>query len=486
MDPTQEHVRQTRRGFLTSAASGLGLLGLASLLQEEGALAAPDEGGLRRSAIEDPLTLRPPHFAPRAKSCIFLFLAGGTSQIELFDPKPELVRMSGQALPESFTKDVRFSFIKPGQSVLMGSRHAFRRYGQCGMEISELLPHVGSCADDIALIRSMHTGAFDHAPAEVEMSTGIDVPGRPSAGAWLTYGLGTESKNLPGYVVLLVGRGPTARAMAWGSGFLPSVHSGVVFRNQGEPVLNLESPPGVTPEVQRGELDALGKLNRLRYGQVRDPEIAARIAAYELAFRMQAAAPDLIDLSRESKQTLDAYGVGRPGEGGSFSTNCLLARRLVERGVRCVSIFHRNWDHHKDLDRDLAARCADVDRPIGALLKDLKQRGLLDSTLVVWGTEFGRTPLTENAQPGPGAGRDHHPFAFSMWMAGGGVKGGQVIGATDELSWKAVEDPVHIHDFHATLLHLFGIDHRKLTYRFKGHDFRLTDVAGKVVTRLLA
>lgn len=470
------HVRRTRRSFLTSAASGLGAAATAALLQQDGVLAAS----------ADALAPKASHFAPKARRCIFIFLAGGTSQIELFDPKPKLNAMSGQKLPESMTKGARFSFLNLQKSVLMGSRFGYKKYGRCGMEMSELLPHVGSCADDICLVRSMHHHAFDHAPGEVEMSTGVDIPGRPSMGAWLTYGLGSESRNLPGYVVLLEGRGPVARSMSWGSSFLPTMCGGVLFRNKGEPVLNLENPPGLSNALQRGDLDAVRQLNELRYQQTREPEIASRIAAYELAYRMQSAAPELIDLKSETKATRTAYGVDRGGESGVFATNCLLARRLAERGVRFVSVFQRRWDQHKDLDKELTNGCRAVDQPIGALLKDLKQRGMLDDTLVVWGTEFGRTPLTENAQPGPGAGRDHHPNAFSVWLAGGGVKGGTVYGETDDLSWQVAKDPVHVNDFHATLLHLFGLDHLKLTYRFKGLDYRLTDVAGKVVTKLLA
>ncbi len=482
MDAIEQHILQTRRRFLTSAASGAGVAALASLLRDDGLLGAEGSAG----GIIDPLRPRPSHFPGKAKSCIFIFLAGGTSHLDLYDPKPKLKELDGQPIPESFTKGVRFSFIKLNQSLLMGSRFNFRKFGQCGTEMCELLPHIGSCADDIALIRSMHHAAFDHAPGELEMITGKDSPGRPSFGAWLTYGLGSESQNLPGYVALINHRGPVARAMAWGNGYLPSVHQGVVFRNQGEPILNLQTPDDIPPELHRAQLDAMRELNRLKSLQVHDPEIEARIAAYELAYRMQTAAPELIDLASETKPTLEAYGVERGGQQGIFSRNCLLARRLVERGVRVVSLFQRTWDQHKDLEGGLRAQCAEVDQPIGALLKDLKQRGLLDSTLVVWGTEFGRTAITENAKPGPAAGRDHHPHAFSMWMAGGGIKGGQLIGQSDDLGWAVAEGGVHTHDFHATLLHLFGFDHKKLTYRHRGIDVRLTDVAGNVVEKLLA
>lgn len=488
MDFFSDRVDRTRRAFLTSAASGLGAIALSSLLREEGLLAGDaNVGGKPVPAIAaDPLRPRSPHFAAQARACIFIFLAGGTSHLELFDPKPELTRLDGQKIPESFLKGVRFSFLKPTESLLMGSRFKFRRYGQCGMELSELLPHVGSCADDLCLIRSLHHQAFDHAPGELEMCTGKDLPGRPSVGAWLSYGLGSESQNLPGYVVLMNHRGPVARQMAWGSGFLPTVHQGVMLRNQGEPILNLQTPGEISALAHRSQLDAVQRLNRIRQQQNHDPEVAARIAAYELAFRMQTAAPELIDLSPETKDSLNAYGVERGGQSGTFARNCLLARRLVERGVRFVSIFQRVWDQHKGLEGDLRRQCAEIDQPIGALLKDLKQRGLLDSTVVVCGTEFGRTPLTENAKPGPEAGRDHHPHGFSMWLAGGGVKGGQVIGATDELGWNAVEDRMHTNDFHATLLHLFGFDHKRLSYRFKGLDFRLTDVAGNVAPKVFS
>jgi hypothetical protein len=467
----------SRRSFLTTAASGLGAAALGSLLAGDGVL-----GDERASGFLAP---RPPHFSAKAKACIYIFLAGGTSHIDLFDPKPKLTELSGQAIPESFTKGLKFAFTDPAKSYLMASKFPFRRYGQCGLELSELLPHVGSCADDLGLVRSMHHNVFAHAQAELESLTGKDLTGRPSAGAWVVYGLGSETQNLPAYVVLMTGRSPTARSLAWGNGFLPSHYQGVPLRNQGEPILNLANPEGVAAEMRREQLEAIAKLNRQKYEQTRDPEILSKIASYELAFRMQSTAPELIDLAGESAKTLEAYGVNRGGDDGDFGRNCLLARRMVERGVRFVSLFHRKWDQHKNLNEDYPNLCREIDQPIGALLKDLKARGLLDSTLVVWGTEFGRTALTENSKPGPGVGRDHHPFAFSQWLAGGGVRGGTVVGKTDELGWNPVEDPVHVNDFHATLLHLFGLDHLKLTYRFKGLDFRLTDQAGKVVQKLL-
>jgi hypothetical protein len=487
---------QSRRDFLTSSASGIGLVALASLLRDEGLLAAPADPA-------NPLTPRAPHFAPKATACICIYLEGAPSQIDLFDEKPKLNELHGQALPESFTKNVRFAFIQKETARILGCPRKFTPRGDCGMELSDLLPHLGECVDDIALIRSMHTEQFNHHPGQLMMNCGSAMFGRPSTGAWLTYGLGSESNNLPGYVVLSAGRGTSGGTSNWSSGFLPTTYQGVLFRNTGEPVLDLNNPPGLTADMQRRTIEALSELNGLRDAQVRDPEIHSRVAAYELAFRMQSAAPELIDLSGETRATLDAYGVNRedPPDGGrggvgagggtgvfrQFATNCLMARRLVERGVRFVNVYHASWDHHSDLDKELTFNCRMADQPIAALLRDLKQRGLLDTTLVIWASEFGRTPLGEN-RPGFAKvnGRDHHPFAFSLWMAGGGIKGGQVIGKTDELGWNVVEEPVHVNDFHATILQLFGFDHLKLTYRFQGRDFRLTDVGGNVVRRLIA
>jgi hypothetical protein len=490
MHPVHESFLRSRRHFLTTSAGGLGLVALASLLRDDGLLAA--------DAVANPLAPRQPHFPARAKACICIYLEGAPSQLDLFDPKPKLNDLDGQKLPESMTKNVRFAFIQKEGAVLMGSPRRFKKYGQCGMDFSDFLPHLASCADDIALVRSMHTEAFNHHPGQLMMNTGVPMFGRPSMGSWLTYGLGSASQSLPGYVVLNAGRGTSGGASNWSSGFLPSTYQGVLFRNQGDPVLNLGNPAGLTDAMQRRTVEALGELNRQRAAQLGDPEINSRIAAYELAFRMQSAAPELIDLSGETKQTLEMYGVGRPdrgksGRGGgsgvynAFAVNCLLARRLVERGVRFVNLYHASWDHHSDLDRELAFNCGMADQPIAALLRDLKARGLLDSTLVIWASEFGRTPLGEN-RPGFAAvtGRDHHPFAYTIWMAGGGVRGGQILGRTDDIGWNVVEDPVHVNDFHATVLHLFGLNHLKLTYRFQGRDFRLTDVAGKVVEKLLA
>jgi hypothetical protein len=471
--------RLSRRQFFTSATSGLGLAALASLLQRDHLLAdslpsPPLEKGGLGGVPDDPQQPREPHFTPRVRNCIFIYLLGGTSQIELFDPKPELKKLDGQRIPDSFRQGIRLGQTN-WNAPLMASRFGYRRYGECGMEMSEMLPHLGACADDLCLIRSLHHEAFDHAPAEIALSTGKDLPGRPSMGSWLLYGLGSESQNLPGYVVLLNGRAPKARSLLWGSGFFPSNYQGVLFRSQGTPILNLRTPPDTAPALHRAQLDAVNRLNRLQAERTQDPRLAAQIAAYELAFRMQTAAPELIDLSREPLPVLNRYG------DGGFARSLLLARRLVERGVRFVTVTHHEWDHHDKIADSLPNACREVDRPIATLLHDLKQRGMLDSTLVVWGTEFGRTAISQGS-----GGRDHHPHGFSMWLAGGGVKGGQVIGGTDELSWRAVEDPVHLHDFHATLLHLFGLDHRRLTYRHQGLDVRLTDVAGKVVEKVLS
>ena len=416
-----------------------------------------------------------------------------------FEPKPKLNELNGKPLPESMTKNVRFAFIKKESAVLLGSNRKFSKHGQCGMEFSDLLPNIASCADDILMVRSMHTDQFNHHPAQLSLLAGRPFFGLPTMGSWLTYGLGSESQDLPGYVVLSAGRGTSGGASLWSSGFLPSMYAGVLFRNQGDPVLNLANPAGLPRELQREALDVASAMNASRLAEMNDPEIASRIAAYELAFRMQSAAPELIDLSGETKETLDAYGVDREDpeikadRGGGkgtykqFATNCLLARRLVERGVRFVSLFHASWDHHSNLDVELGHNCGMADQPVAALLKDLKQRGLLDETLVIFAGEFGRTPLGENRMGYKDvSGRDHHPFAFSLWMAGGGVKGGLTYGATDEIGWSVIDKPVHINDFHATILKLFGFDHLKLTVRNQGLDARLTGVAGSVIDEWIA
>jgi len=485
MSPFQQHIDRVRRDFLTTSASGLGLAAIASMLNA-------DEG-------TNPLASKMPHFAPKAKNCIFLLQAGAPSQLDLFDPKPKLNELHGKPLPAEMLEKVRFAFIKKESAVLLGSGRKWSKHGECGMDFSDFLPNIATCADDILMIRSMFSEQFNHHPGQLLLSCGRGVFGLPTVGSWLTYGLGTESQNLPGYVVLTSGRGTSGGTSLWSSGFLPSHYAGVVFRNEGEPILNLTNPSGLPPELQRSGLDAIRSLNESRYSEVHDPEIASRIASYELAFRMQSSAPELIDLKGESASTLADYGVERAqhpqatGRGNvanahlSFARNCLLARRMVERGVRFVNIIYEAWDQHSDLDQDLRYNSWVVDQPIAALLKDLKQRGLLDSTLVVWGSEFGRTPLGENRNGREAnTGRDHHPFAFTLWMAGGGIQGGQIYGETDELGWGITQDPVHINDLHATMLHLFGLDHLKLTHRNQGRDFRLTDVGGKVMKQWLA
>ena len=494
MNPIENHLLRTRRDFLATSASGIGGVALASLLAEEGLLADSDKAG-----FGDPMTPRKPHFDAKAKACIFIFMAGAPSQVDLFDPKPKLNEMAGQSLPKSVLDKARFAFIKPATATLMGTKRTFRKYGQSGMEFSDLVPHLGSVADDILMVRSMHSEEFNHHPGQLQMQCGVSRFGMPTMGSWITYGLGSHSRNLPGYVVLNAGRGSSGGATLWQSGFLPSNYAGVLFRTQGEPVLNLDNPKGLPPLLQQKGLAALNRINRGRYEQIHDPEITARIAAYELAGRMQVSAPELSDLSKESPATMEAYGLNRPepkGIGGrgksgetykDFARNCLLARRMVERGVRFINVIHASWDHHSNLDPELQYNAGAVDQPIAALIKDLKQRGLLDSTMVVWGSEFGRTPLGENRGGRKmNTGRDHHPFSFSMLMAGGGIKGGQVYGKTDEIGWGIDENPVHPNDLHATMLHLFGINHERLTYRFQGRDFRLTDVAGKVIKDWIA
>ncbi|MCB1203622.1 MAG: DUF1501 domain-containing protein [Verrucomicrobiae bacterium] len=476
---------RSRREFFTSGASGLGTLALASLLRDDGLLAAESQTGFKA-----------PHFAPKAKNCIYFFMEGGPSQMDLFDPKPKLQELDGQPLPPSVLEKAQFAFIQKDEARLMGSPRTFRKYGQCGMDLSDLLPHLSTCVDDIAFVRSMYCDQFNHLPGQLLMLTGSPLRGWPTLGSWLNYGLGSDSRDLPGYVVLTtLGRGLPGGAASWSSGFLPSNYGGSLFRSQGSPVLNLDTPGSIPPDMQLRSIEAINDLNRIRQQRSGHEEITARIRNYELAFRMQSAAPELIDLSQESKETLEAYGLNRSerdysdknGFQSSFARNCLLARRLVERGTRFVTLFLSTWDQHSNLDKELATNTLISDQPVAALLKDLKERGLLDETLVVWGGEFGRTPLGEN-RPGfkTVTGRDHHPHSFSLWMAGGGIKGGQVIGKTDEVGWGVAEDPIHVHDLHATILHLFGFNHEHLTYRFQGRDFRITDVHGTVVKKLFS
>jgi hypothetical protein len=462
----------TRRWFLRDCRVGLGTLALLDLIGK-GAPAGP--------ALADPLAPRQPQYAPKAKRVIYLFMAGAPSQPELLDYKPELARRDGTLPPADLLQGYRAAFINPN-SKLLGPKFKFARHGKSGAELSELLPHLAAVVDDVAIVKSMVTDAFNHAPGQILMNTGSQQFGRPSMGAWVTYGLGSESRDLPGFVVLQSGKkGPSGGNSNWGSGFLPTAYQGVPFRSAGDPVLYLSNPRGVDDRTQRDSLDAVNRLNRLHLDAVGDPEIATRINSFEMAYRMQARAPELMDLSGETKATLQMYGA-EPGK-PSFANNCLLARRLVERGVRFVELFHESWDQHGNLKADLKKNCHDTDRASAALVKDLKQRGLLKDTIVLWGGEFGRTPMV---QGGGDDGRDHHPNAFTMWMAGGGFRPGLTLGKTDDFGFNAVEDRVHVHDLHATILHLLGFDHTKLTYRFQGRDFRLTDVHGEVVKKLLA
>jgi hypothetical protein len=469
----------TRRWFFQQC--GVGLAGLALAHRAAGVDAAASPGP---AAPTNPLRPRPPHFAARAKRVIYLFQAGAPSQIDLFDHKPTLTKYNGQPVPQDVVKDQIYAFIKP-DAALFASTFQFRRHGQSGAEISEAFPQLASVADELCIIRSMNTHAFNHAPAQILMNTGSSLFGRPSLGAWATYGLGSESQELPGFVVLSSAGGTSGGASNWGCGFLPTVFQGVPFRRTGDPILSLSNPPGVTPAQQRQTLDLLKELNSGHLATTGDPEIATRIASFEMAFRMQTSGPELMDLSRESRETLALYGA-EPGKPG-YAMNCLLARRLVERGVRFVQLFHEAWDHHSEVHRGVQDQAAATDRANAALIQDLKQRGLLDDTLVIWGGEFGRTPMVQqDPNGGYNQGRDHHPQAFTMWLAGGGVKRGLTLGETDELGFHVVRDRVHVHDLHATILHLLGFDHTRLTFRFQGRDFRLTDVHGEVVKAMLA
>ncbi len=462
----------TRRWFFQQCAVGLGAVALNALLQQDG-LAATVAG-------LDPMAPKKPHHAPKAKRIIHLFMGGGPSHLELFDNKPELAKWNGKLPPAELLKGYRSAFINPNSS-LLGPKFKFAKHGQSGAEVSEILPYFSEIVDDCCIVKSMVSDAFNHAPAQLFMSTGSQIAGRPSFGAWSTYGLGSETKDLPGFVVLQSGaKGPSGGFGNWGSGFLPTVHAGVPFRSSGDAVMYLANPKGVDPELQKDTLDTINRLNRRRLDVIGDPEIATRVASYEMAYRMQTSAPELMDLSKESKETLEMYGA-EPGK-SSYANNCLLARRLIERGVRFVELFHESWDQHGGLVSGLQKNCKDTDKASAALVKDLKQRGLLKDTLVLWGGEFGRTPMVQ----GGNDGRDHHPNAFTMWMAGGGVKPGLTLGESDEFGFNAVRDKVHVHDLHATLLHLLGFNHEKLTYRFQGRDFRLTDVSGEVVEKMIA
>ena len=463
-----------RRAFFQRSGLGIGALALSSLLGES------------FGATVNPLAAKRPHFAPKAKRVIYLHMIGAPSQLDLYDAKPELMKRDGEKCPDSLLKGKRFAFIG-GEMKLSGSRFKFDQHGKSGQQLSELLPGLAGVADDIAVIRSMQTEEINHAPAQMFLHTGFGRGGRPGFGSWLTYGLGSENADLPAYVVMLSGPAGGAGTSMWSSGFLPSVHQGIQFRSQGDAVLFLSNPEGHSAQSRRRVLDAVNALNQAQLADVGDPEIATRIGQYEMAFRMQTSVPELMDISKESPATLEKYGA-KPGA-ASFANNCVLARRLIERGVRVVELYDSDWDHHANLANSLPRKCKDVDRPMSALIADLKERGMLDDTLVIWAGEFGRTPLAqgiggdgEKTKPG----RDHHKDAFTVWLAGGGVKGGVSHGSTDEFGFNVSADPVHVHDLNATVLHLLGLDHEKLTFKYQGREFRLTDVHGKIVKPVLA
>ena len=451
-----------RRAFLRHTSAGIGSVALASLLAE---------------TAQSQLL----HHAPRAKRVIFLHMVGAPSHLDLFDYKRQLQQLDGQLCPPSLLEGARFAFLR-GHPRLLGTRYRFHRHGESGLEMSELLPHLSAVADEIAVIKTMRTEHFNHAPAQLFLHTGFGRFGRPTMGSWVNYGLGSENRDLPGFVVLITGLVGGAGNSMWGSGFLPTLHQGIEFRSQGDPVLFLSNPAGVSRSDRHQVVESINRLNAIQLEELGDPEIETRIRQYELAYRMQSSVPELMDISREPEHIQAMYGT-RPGQ-VSFANNCLLARRLVERGVRFVQLCDQGWDHHGSVFESLPKKCKQVDQPIAALIQDLKQRGLLDETLVVWGTEFGRTPLLQSDRSRPG--RDHHKEAYSVWMAGGGIKGGATFGETDPLGYFPADNPVDVHDWHATILHLLGVDHEQLTYKYQGRQFRLTDVSGNVLSPLLA
>ena len=461
--------QQTRRQLFANCGVGVGKIALASLLAEQ--VTPADE-----SAPVSPTAPRPPHFPAKVKRVIYLFQAGAPSQLELFDNKPKLREFEGKPIPESVRKGQRYAFIQPDAAVL-GPRFKFARHGQSGAELSEMLPHIASVVDDIAIVKSVHTDLFNHAPAQLFVNTGSGIPGRPAMGSWLSYGIGSEANDLPSFVVLKSAGNLSGGASMWSSGFLPGVHQGVPFRSSGDPILHVANPPGIDMQAQRDSIDVIRRLNSRQLEVVGDPDIATRINAYEMAYRMQSRAPELMDLSDETPETLKLYGA-KPGDNkASFANCCLLARRLAERGVRFVQLYHAGWDHHSNVEGGVRGQARQTDQASAALIKDLKQRGLLEDTLVVWGGEFGRTPMVESsAALGRSKGRDHHPQAFTMWFAGGGIRPGITLGQTDELGFNIVENPVHVHDIQATILHLLGLDHERLSFKFRGLDFRLTGV----------
>ncbi|MCA9146682.1 MAG: DUF1501 domain-containing protein [Planctomycetales bacterium] len=485
MDPRIEHrLLQTRRHFLGRATTGIGAAALSSLLSDVAPAASPPGNDLG--------VLGKPHFAPKAKRVIYLFMSGAPSQLVMYDYKPKMDDLFDTDLPESVRMGQRLTTMTSGQTrfPIAPSMFKFAQHGQNGTWMSELLPHTATIADDIAVIKTVHTEAINHDPAITYIQTGAQIPGRPSMGAWLSYGLGSMNQDLPSFVVLTSSWSAKRDAQAlyerlWGAGFLPSRHAGVALRSVGDPVLYLSNPDGVSADIRRKMLDGVAALNQQQFDSIHDPEIAARIAQYEMAYRMQTSVPELSDISGESEQTLNMYGpdVHKPG---TFAANCLLARRLAERDVRFVQVFIRGWDQHGNLPSDIRLQCGDIDQPCAALINDLKQRGMLEDTLVVWGGEFGRTIYCQGGLTKTNYGRDHHPRCFTIWMAGGGVKPGITYGETDDFSYNIVDKPVHIHDLNATILHNLGINHERLTYRFQGRDFRLTDVHGKVVHDILA
>ena len=480
MNPTTQLFRDiTRRHFFRDCGIGLGKLALAGLLTD-----AFRNSASARPATDDPLAPKTPHFPGRAKRVIHLFMAGGPSQLELFDNKPELKRLEGNPLPPSVIGGQRYAFIRPDAAVL-GPQYSFARHGESGAELSEMVPHLAKIADQICILRSVHTDQFNHAPAQIFFNSGFPQPGRPSLGSWVLYGLGAETQDLPAFVVMSTGAGISGGAALWSSGFLPTLYTGVRFRNQGDPILNVSSPPGFDARMQQESLDLIRQMNQRRLAIEGDPEIATRIASYEMAFRLQTSAPELMNLSQESQETLDSYGCDP--DKPDFARACMLARRMLERGVRFINIYHEGWDAHSDVAGNVRNNCKATDQASAALVADLQQRGMLDDTLVIWGGEFGRTPMVEtNPALGRAEGRDHHPQAFSMWMAGGGIRAGMTYGATDEAGFHITENPVHIHDLQATILHCLGFDHERLIYHHAGRDFRLTDVHGHVVREILA
>ena len=475
MTPLQYYLKETRREFLKFTGTGIGALGLASALNNN----------LYASPSTDSLSFLTPHFLPKAKNVIYIHLVGGPSHLELFDHKPELIRRDGQKCPDHMFKGKQLAFIRD-HPTLLGTRFKYNKYGQGGLELSEHLPLMGKMADHLAVVKTVHTEQFNHAPAQLFLHTGFERFGRPGIGSWVSYGLGSENSDLPNYVVLITGSVAGAGNSLWGSGFLPTLHQGVEFRSQGDPVLFLSNPKGISAQNKRDIISGINFLNETALADIGDPEIATRISQYELAYRMQASVPELMSINSETSSTLEAYGA-KP-DSKSFANNCLLARRLVERGVRFVQLFDQGWDHHSGLFDSLPKKARQLDRPVAALIADLRERGLLDETLIVIGAEFGRTPMLQglsNNRAANNIGRDHHKEAYSMVFAGGGIRGGTSYGETDELGYQAIENPVHVHDINATILHQLGLNHERLTFKYQGREFRLTDVHGDVINGIL-